>query len=759
MSSKHRHGLPRKRPGRSKREAIDAEMPTLEPVEGEPTLEPVDDGPVSITCEGGEVDADTEAALVIDVPEMEKKAVQGAVEGPLGRAVEQYGSRLRFRDVVVRFTGDALIGSAMKDVVKEAVAPAKPTKITVKRGFGDEVVHESEMPKLGVQESSEANGTQVAIDASGFEAGDLPRFLGPVLTDLAGKASGAKFTFKFSGGAKPDSELRQRIGDELQEAGAVRVAVGARVLFDRELTDRCLVEESGDVVIVTIDPAADPAITGEAMETVMPDHALGLAGRTVRVHWRSEPGSGEGDHFVRLVSQFAPEHIEFVRDGEPEVVWPGVLEVVAGKREVTLRVRPHGRSHTRVLELLPQECADLENEIQGKNVVVDWPKLFVVDDDTEGCLIDTFGKLGAERVSCTVAGEDREPFLPPPVVCTDADGRCHVTIDTDAGKPAEVVRAIERAVPRFADRISGKPARIVIAGDGVPSRTLHRAALDRVAAAGPSRLEFEDHGPVDILLPPMLEIGRDGGSGVKLGVDLAGRDADQRGRAIEREFGDGALPADAEVTLAGEIADDVREQLLAALIERGVLSVTGADGTQLYPEVLPEPEPEPLPEPEPEPEAEEVAELPAPEAAGPAEVVAEPAAAAAAVAPSAPVAAGEAGVRVLGRNDDGIPPTVLLGIDNGTDAAHLAAIEQQLVASLPKFARRGVMVVLQQGGVDVPVRKTDAMVDLLGRVLPQTAAATMLFRGPDAQGRPHFQVIHSSLRALPVGANFRDPRS
>ncbi|MCA8953964.1 MAG: hypothetical protein KDE27_30925, partial [Planctomycetes bacterium] len=74
-------------------------------------------------------------------------------------------------------------------------------------------------------------------------------------------------------------------------------------------------------------------------------------------------------------------------------------------------------------------------------------------------------------------------------------------------------------------------------------------------------------------------------------------------------------------------------------------------------------------------------------------------------------------------------------------------------------ARRAVMVVLQENGADVAVRKPMPIVDVLRRVLSASAAATLIFRGPDAQGRPHFQVLHSSLRAMPVGANFRDPRA
>jgi hypothetical protein len=56
------------------------------------------------------------------------------------------------------------------------------------------------------------------------------------------------------------------------------------------------------------------------------------------------------------------------------------------------------------------------------------------------------------------------------------------------------------------------------------------------------------------------------------------------------------------------------------------------------------------------------------------------------------------------------------------------------------------------------VRRSDALISLLTQIVPTAAAATLVFRGPDAQGRPHFQVVHSTLRALPIGSAFGDPR-
>lgn len=133
--------------------------------------------------------------------------------------------------------------------------------------------------------------------------------------------------------------------------------------------------------------------------------------------------------------------------------------------------------------------------------------------------------------------------------------------------------------------------------------------------------------------------------------------------------------------------------------------------------------------------------------------------AASAPAAAAPLPTGAAHLTVLGRRDGAIPPMVLLGVAVGTDPAHLAAVEAELQAHLPRFRGRSVLLVPRHNGQDVPVRKPDALVDLLRRVVPTGAAATLVFRGPDAQGRPHFQVLHSNLRALPVGGVFADPRA
>ena len=52
--------------------------------------------------------------------------------------------------------------------------------------------------------------------------------------------------------------------------------------------------------------------------------------------------------------------------------------------------------------------------------------------------------MGPSSLACTIHGDAREPFLPSPVRF-DAAGEVKViAIETDAGKPKELQRAIDR---------------------------------------------------------------------------------------------------------------------------------------------------------------------------------------------------------------------------------------------------------------------------------------------------------------------------
>ncbi|MFN9758421.1 MAG: hypothetical protein ACK58X_18615, partial [Planctomycetota bacterium] len=120
--------------------------------------------------------------------------------------------------------------------------------------------------------------------------------------------------------------------------------------------------------------------------------------------------------------------------------------------------------------------------------------------------------------------------------------------------------------------------------------------------------------------------------------------------------------------------------------------------------------------------------------------------------------AGPVALRLLARRDDAAPPLVVVGVPAGVDAAHVAAVEAELQRHLPRFAGRAVLLVLRAGDRDVPVRRLDPMVAMMRRTVPMAAAATLVFRGPDEEGRPHFEALHSRVPALPAGATFADPR-
>jgi hypothetical protein len=113
---------------------------------------------------------------------------------------------------------------------------------------------------------------------------------------------------------------------------------------------------------------------------------------------------------------------------------------------------------------------------------------------------------------------------------------------------------------------------------------------------------------------------------------------------------------------------------------------------------------------------------------------------------------------ILGQRPAASPPVLLLGVVAGTDAAHLQRVEAELQAMAPQLAGQAVLLVLRRGTGDVPVRREDALVSLLRRHCAAVAAATLVFRGADAGGRPFFQVTHSTVAGLAVGAAIADPR-
>ncbi|HEB51689.1 MAG TPA: hypothetical protein ENI87_00380 [bacterium] len=809
--TKHGHGLPRKRPGRSAKDEIDAELPELEPLDDLPVLEPLDEdeGPVKANCVQSTEDG-FDTTVTIDVPEMPKKDVADAVDGPLARIADTCSAQLRHRKVLVRFGGEALIGSAVKALVAEKLAPHKPLLVVVRRGFGDEQVHEGRLPTVEVQQDTADGITKVQVATGECDAADLPVAMAPHLAALAANAAGGRFVFQFRGGAKPDATMRDAMAMALRDAGARSLAIGARVLFDRDLEDRVQCTVSGNKVTIVVSLAGDDTDTIDALSLVMPRHRTELDGKNVRYQFARESAAVQA-FCVDFARDAGATLIEVGGNEDFDIVWPPLISVRTG-REVELRLSPNGRSRAAVLATFVRECGEHHEVTRGQHVVIDWPADFALDAEAVECLDEVVKKLAPKTLCCTIAGDRREPFVPAPVEFgVDGDVRT-IVVHTEAGKPKDLQRAIDRRLPEHAEELRGQAVRIEFASDAAVSRSLRNNLCTAVAEAGAMRLELVEGGDIDVLLPPMLAI-VESDDGVVISCLVDGRDAEQQRRAVARELegveialravtikDSAAATAVAEYALeqgASKVLIDGAEplQLHPPLFEsvgrqgrdlRVVIESTGDEAmdSRMLDRELPDrlrevgplagktvvvvwhgASPDSLPVQrllaalrdknaakvlleQKTGEAVQLHPEPKPESAAPA----------AAEAPAAPAPAG-ALLTVLGRRDESVPPIVLLGVAHGDDPAHVAAVEQELRGHLARFRGRAVLVVPQRDGVDVPIRRQNAMVEMLARVVPAGAAATLVYRGPDAQGRPHFQVLHSTLRALPVGGTFGDPRS
>lgn len=865
MSSKHRHGLPKKRPDPKAKAEIEADLPTLEPVEADlPTLEPVeedlptlesvdeveaaapgvDDGPVKVATSASD-EAAFDLVLTVDVPAMDKKAVTDAVTAPIARAAKAADARIRHKRVLVRFTGEAVIGSAVKQLVVATLEPHKPLKATVRRGFGDEAVLEGALPKVQVVSSEQGGATRVEVATAGLDPRDLPMAFQSHLDSLVASAKGRRFVLQFTGAAKPDSALRTKIADALQAAGALRAAIGERVLFDREMADRVRVTSANDVVTIDVKPADDEVATVDAISTIVPQHAASMQGKLVRLRFAQPGRSSEIAACVDAGRKGGPARIELAGPSGAEILWPKLLTATQGA-ELALRVVPNGRDRTTVLAAFRRECSEHAAAARNGAVVVDWPAGFALDAEVEDAVQDAARALAPKSLVCTVAGEHREPFFPE-VVALVAEGAGHtLRIRSDAGKPVEVQRAIDRRLATAATAMRGKAVRVHVTGGVALSRTLLKSVCAAIEAAGASRLEVEDGATIDVLVPPMLRVTKGAANELRIAADAGGRDAAQQALALKREMENAGVTAGIAVLVAeGPLA----ESIVGAAIARSAGSVVldGPAPIQVHPPLFGAPEKKGAavrlvvnpggdaamvarqvdrelqgalgklgvlgtagvtvvwPGATPDHEgfarvlkgllAKKAAKVfldsgdgkvvqvhpatvspfapPPPPPVSPRKVApqgAAPVAAIAPLAPDAPVPAeaaapapafvpdGISRLSLIARKDDAMPPMVLLGVADGADASHVAAVEYELTEQLPRLRGRCVLFVLRAGDQDVPVRRDGPLVAALRRVAAKAAAATLVFRGPDAKDRPHFQVLHSTVRAYPPGAAFADPR-
>lgn len=789
------------RPSRSskskaKAESAADELPTLPPMDGEdlPVLEPVEESapepefPVKVACQASD-EAGFDTAIAIEVPEIDKKEMAEAVAKPLQFAIDHGRAKVRHHRVLVRFAGDAIIGSAVKERCGQVLDAAKARKVVVRRGYGDEVLFEREAPKAQVAQRVDGGVLVVEIDTGELEAVDLSVALQGPLLQLAKDAKGQKVQLAFRGKAKPDQTLRDLIGQMLRDGGAVRAALGQRVLFDRELEDRVQLEVQGDVAQLRVDPAPNDTDTEEALAMRLASLGERVRGKVVRVAFTRTESELVRSSTLRYCTAGAPQRIEILRAAGAEVAWPPLLTVDGGGAETLLKVIANGRERGALATSFAQEVRDFAPVIQKKKVLVEWPQGTVVDAELETRCLSLLVELGAAAVAFT-AGGDRERFHPPVVAHSVEGGLQRLALDTEAGKPAELQKTFERWLSLRGASLRGQSVALAFRGQAAVSRTLTRTLTEALVRLAPSHLAVERDGRSDLVVPALLSARGDASSGLELTLVDGGRDAAQIEAALAREL-------DARTDLAGarvRIQAGAHEAgLVAALLARKVTTVelAGPEPVQIAPALVAFERGKRggrlvvTPVADAAMAARMAArELPllASEFAGN-EVTVVGVGADLAAAPAAAIVRqlvdlGAAKVRiddgagnsmqvhpvvppefvtVLGKKDDAVPPLVMLGIGLGGGDQ-----QERVLAALQERAEmlvgRRVLLVGRRDGVDVPFPTKDAVADAVRAFVDGAAAATLVFGGNDARGRSHFVVAHSAIEGLQKGSVFGDPR-
>lgn len=771
------------------------ELPLLEPAEELEELEP--ESPIKIEV-GAAEDLGFETEVVLDVPEMDKKAVADALAAPLRWAADKNAAALRYRTVLVRFAGETLISTAAKDAVAEVMRGTKAVKVVVRRGYGDELVHEGALPKVAVKTRVAGDAVHVDIDSGTLDSNDLAAALQRELPKLTQAAKGKTYALTFHGSG-PEAEVRSLLRAELLAAGATRARVDDAILFDRELESRVTFASSAGSAAIGVTPADDEDTTIAALDLVLMRNAAQLGGRKVFVEFHGRRAQErELARLVEISRSAQPARVQIAAaSGEPDQIWPPLLELAEVGDLVVLHVRDGGRGRGGLVASFQREARALAAHLHGKSVTVDWPAGFDLDDAlVKACVVDAVGAAGPRAVACTLAGEDREPFLPPPVtVAPGGSGGWVARLDTDAGKPQELVRAIERRLQASAAELRGQALRFEVKGSATTSRGMLRALSAASDRAGVARLEVEDRGVVDVVSPPLVAVTRSGAGAVRLAADPAGRNEAQVELALQRELE--GVPAGDKVSWT-VAASPLADALVAAAVARGVGCVVleGDPPVQVHPPLLTvEADADGVtlraspPSDDGAAAAQLAHELPAilqaqgdlgartvrivwPGAKLPATgVFAELVRRLVAAAPSRIMFDDGRGrrkqlhpevvpdyVTLLGRKDDPAAPLVMLGIDAGRGDEHTARVLAKLATHAALLDGRRVLLVLRADDRDVAVNDKDPLVAAVRAVVDPVAAATLAYRGVDAQRRPFFVVVHSRIDKVAVGTRFSDPR-
>lgn len=783
------------------------ELDTLEAWEGEED----DDGRVRVEVVVAESGADHDVKLTVEITDTDvaKADVPDLVRGPLTACAERAG--LRWKRVVVEFLGDVLVPSAAKAVVADTLAAVGAARGVVQRGMGDEVVHEGESrPELPSTTETVDGETRVRFATDKVDVDALAELLPDEIDSLAADADGKRLAIIFSGDAQPDMQLLKLLRNKLHDSGARRLSVAAsdgdaHVLFDRDLEDLVVVRVAGRMgwdTVLAVEPGSAASDVGAALDAVLPKEAAQIADNQVVIKTSGDAAIDE-EVLQRLVAAGAAAVA--IESDQFDIRWPTLLELSAGAVASTLIVTPAGREDAAVRTAFAREIAGLDRSlIEGRPVTVAWPGDFDLDEESERtCIIEALGGLSPESVAYTFDGDAREPAWPTVITAEQSGDAWTVILDTDRARPVELARAVERRLPTFVGDFAGAAVTIAFRGEGAVSRSLRSALIDPITAVGPTRLEVDDRGVREVLLPRLLTVSAGPDNEVRIAAEVGGRSAEQVAADAARELADAGIGEGATVVLSADGLPDVVRDAVIGLEGVARVDLEGEQRVQIAPRLLADAERDGASvrlavedvsslstDDEAALEARSAHEFPARvESAGGlegAEVtivwpgVRRPYEGALARCIEWAVSANAASVRidpqdgkparvvwpevkrtfveVVGRLDTGEPPMTMLAID----ATEGEADREPIVAALAameddSLAGRRVLVVFRADEVEEPRADEDAVAAAVIESLRDRVAALLMFRGGGKRAK--FEVVHSTLDAFAVGKKFFDPRA
>ncbi|MEO0481705.1 MAG: hypothetical protein AAF196_19735 [Planctomycetota bacterium] len=816
---------------RSKREEVEEdieELPTLEPIEDDeelPTLEPMEDdgeeletleplaedlATVTLTVPDETMDFEVRLDVELIDPSTPKTEVPDAIEGPLVIAAQTHVGAIRWKRVAVNFVGDAMIPSAAKECIATALADAKPLSVIVQRGYGDELVLENTMPTLSVEWAEDTGTITAAVSTAEVDANDLESMLPAELHKREKDLTNKRLVVAFDCGAEI---LTRGVRSSLRGLGSaasantvdLRTTDGEMTLFDKDLEERVRIGSGSDGYDLDfrVRTHGDSDRFEQAMDLAL-HNVDPLGGKRIAVRAAGcDVTADERSVLLNRVARQKPAEIDLFDTSGTTQIFPPLLAAAATKSETTIRVQPGKRDHSGVREAFDRELDRMAQAVEKRTVVVDWPEGYPLNDSLQALSLSSLAKRKASRVSFTFGGEHREPMAPPPLQLSESGDQRVLEIDTDAGKPPELIRAIDRHLRTEGSKLSGKPVEVRVQGSGAVSRSMQRSLRDQTAQAGAVRCVLVEQGQSSYLFPSMLAISEVVG-GTAVDVDLAGRDAEQVARALGDELQDADLdgknvmltPSDhdaaicaaivqkgaATVSLGGPNPRRLHPSMMTASTEDGtlVLSVTpaadeAADLASLHDaltdvlattEAIQEtnirvvwPEATPVYNRAEQPKllSELVTQL---LAKGPASLWIQ-----AGAQPALPVSPrGQGGgIRLIGERSSAEPPLSLIGLPPKTEEA-VATLGYELLTEGPSFSGHRVLITFPESlpveGKDAPTEKSidkdSTIAQIIDHVLGSSTAAVLLRQNDDE--KHWFEVVSSNHEALPIGLRVKDPR-